>query len=102
MLGVFHPKPPRPATIGEAAGAARELGATFPVAVDPDWALVNAWWLHRTPGTWTSITWVLDRRGRIRWVHPGGEYHAGGGAEHAQCRNDEASLRKTIAALLAE
>jgi peroxiredoxin len=102
VLGVFHPKPPRPATLAEAAAAARELGATFPVAVDPDWSLVNAWWLHRTPGTWTSITWVLDRRGRIRFIHPGGEYHTGGNADHAQCRSDEAKLRQTIAALAAE
>ena len=72
------------------------------MAVDPDWSLVQAWWLARTPGTWTSITWVLDRRGRIRFVHPGGEYHRGGGPEHARCRSDEAELRKTIAALVAE
>ncbi len=102
VLGVFHPKPARPATVAEAAAAARSLGVTFPVAVDPDWSLVNAWWLDRTAGTWTSVTWVLDRRGRIRFVHPGGEFHTGGGAEHAQCRSDEAELRKTIAALVAE
>jgi thiol-disulfide isomerase/thioredoxin len=102
VLGVFHPKPPRPAKPAEAAAAARELGASFPVAVDPQWALVNSWWLQRTPGTWTSITWVLDRRGRIRFVHPGGEYHPGGGPEHARCRSDEAALRKTIADLVAE
>jgi peroxiredoxin len=102
VLGVFHPKPPRPAKPAEAAAAGRTLGVTFPVAVDPDWSLVNAWWLHRTPGTWTSITWVLDRRGRIRFVHPGGEFHRGGGPEHARCNRDEAELRKTIAALVAE
>jgi peroxiredoxin len=102
VLGVFHPKPPRPARAAEAASAARALGATFPVAVDPDWSLVNAWWLSRTPGTWTSITWVLDRSGRIRFVHPGGEYHPGGGPEHARCRRDEAELRRTIASLVAE
>jgi peroxiredoxin len=102
VLGVFHPKPRRPATVAEAAAAARTLGASFPVAVDPDWSLVSSWWLSRSAGTWTSITWVLDRRGNIRFVHPGGEFHAGGGPEHAQCRRDEAELRKTIAALAAE
>ncbi len=102
VLGVYHPKPPRPAASDEAAAAARALGATFPVAVDPDWALVNRWWLERTAGTWTSITWVLDKRGRIRFVHPGGEYHPGGGPEHARCNRDEADLRKTIATLAAE
>ena len=102
VLGVYHPKPARPAKPTEAAAAARALGATFPIAVDPDWSLVNRWWLGPTKGTWTSITWVLDRQGRIRFVHPGGEYHPGGGPEHARCRSDEAELRKTIAALVAE
>jgi peroxiredoxin len=102
VLGVYHPKPPRPAKLSEAASAGKALGATFPIAVDADWSLVQAWWLRRTPGTWTSITWVLDRTGRLRWIHPGGEYHTGGGPEHARCNADEAELRKTLAALVAE
>ena len=102
VLGVYHPKPPRPVTDQEAQRHAQALGATFPVAVDPDWALVKRWWLDRGPGHWTSITWVLDRRGRVRWVHPGGEYHQGGGEEHARCRADEQELRATVTRLLGE
>jgi thiol-disulfide isomerase/thioredoxin len=103
VLGVYHPKPPRPVTDAEAAGHARALGAGFPVAVDPDWALVRRWWLEAAgQDQWTSITWVLDRRGRIRFVHPGGEYHRGGGPEHAQCRADEQRLRDTVTRLLGE
>jgi AhpC/TSA family len=102
VLGVYHPKPPRPLTNAEAAGHARALGATFPVAVDPDWALVKSWWLGRSSNSWTSVTWVLDKKGRIRFVHPGGEYHAGGGVDHAQCRADDEQLRATLARLLAE
>jgi peroxiredoxin len=101
VLGVFHPKPARPSTVAEAAEAGHKLGASFPIAVDPSWALVKSWWLTRTAGTWTSITWVLDGHGRIRLIHPGGEFHAGGGAGHAQCRQDEANLRKTLDTLLA-
>jgi hypothetical protein len=48
------------------------------------------------------VTWVIDRRGRLRYVHPGGEYHPGGGADHARCRADDQELRKTLLALLAE
>jgi thiol-disulfide isomerase/thioredoxin len=103
VLGVYHPKPPRAVGDDEAARHARRLGAGFPVAVDPTWALVQRWWFEAArQEQWTSITWVLDRRGRIRFVHPGGEYHRGGGPEHAQCRADEQRLRDTLARLLAE
>lgn len=102
VLGVYHPKPPRPVTVDEARGHARKLGASFPVAVDARWALVNDWWLGLPGARWTSVTWVLDRQGRFRFVHPGGEFHAGGGADHGQCRADERSLRATLDRLLAE
>jgi peroxiredoxin len=102
VLGVYHPKPPRPVSDDEARGHARALGASFPVAVDPDWALVKAWWLDLGASQWTSVTWVLDRKGRVRWVHPGGEYHGGGGAAHAQCRDDASQLRELIETLLRE
>jgi peroxiredoxin len=102
VLGVYHPKPPRPVTIAEAGAHARKMGASFPVAADPSWSLVNAWWLDHPGTTWTSVTWVLDRAGKVRLIHPGGEYHEGGGADHAQCRADDQSLRQTLDRLLAE
>jgi thiol-disulfide isomerase/thioredoxin len=102
VLGVYHPKPPRPVADDEARGHARALGASFPVAVDPDWALVKAWWQDLGGSQWTSVTWVLDRRGRLRWVHPGGEYHGGGGGAHARCRADEQRLRALLDTLLRE
>jgi hypothetical protein len=102
VLGVYHPKPPRPVTSAEAQGHARALGATFPVAVDPDWALVKSWWLDPTGAPWTSVTWVLDKKCRLRYVHPGGEYHAGGGPDHTRCRADDQQLRATLTRLLAE
>jgi hypothetical protein len=100
VLGVYHPKPPRAVTSDEAAEHARRLGVSFPVAVDPDWALVRRWWLDGADRHWTSVTWVLDRGGRIRHVHPGGEYHAGGGPEHARCNQDEKELRAVVEGLL--
>jgi thiol-disulfide isomerase/thioredoxin len=102
VLGVYHPKPPRPVSDDEARGHARALGASFPVAVDPDWALVKAWWQDLGGSQWTSVTWVLDRKGRLRWLHPGGEYHAGGGGAHAQCRADDQKLRALLDTLLRE
>lgn len=102
VLGVYHPKPPRPVAAAEAAAHARALGATFPVAIDADWALVKRWWLDRVASSWTSITWVLDRGGAIRHIHPGGEYHPGGDPTHARCRADEQRLRAVLDHLSAE
>lgn len=102
VLGVYHPKPPAPIGIADVAVFAKSLGVTFPVAVDDDWELVRRWWKGESDGPWTSITWVLDRAGTIRAVHPGGEYHDGGGADHAACRADLGRIRETIDGLLAE
>ena len=102
VLGVYHPKPPRPVASGDVAAFVSSAGVTFPVAVDEDWSLVRRWWKDQSDGPWTSITWVLDRKGTIRWVHPGGEYHEGGGAGHERCRADYAELQRTIDRLLAE
>jgi peroxiredoxin len=101
VLGVYHPKPQRPTTAAEARAAASRLGITFPVANDPRWQLVNDWWLSRTPGTWTSFTFVLDRRGVVRAIHAGGEFHPGEG-DHAVCGQDHARLRALVDKLLAE
>jgi len=83
-------RPPPPSIVGrrEFASSAR---VTFPVAVDEDWSLVRRWWKDYSAGGWTSITWVLDKHGTIRAVHPGGEHHEGGGRDHARCRSDFAN-----------
>jgi peroxiredoxin len=102
VLGVYHPKPPREVPADEIARFARSLGATFPIGLDPGWRLVESWWLERSRGEWTSVTWILDRGGVLRYVHPGGEYHAGGGPEHTRCREDELEIRRIIDRLLKE
>jgi hypothetical protein len=45
---------------------------------------------------------VLDGSGKVRYVHPGGEYHdEGGGPAHERCGNDFRQLEDSIEALLA-
>lgn len=100
VLGVYHPKPPRRTSSADVAEFARSLGTTFPVAVDPTWRLVKRWWLDGADRPWTSITWLLDADGTIRYIHPGGEYHVVGGADHDRCREDERAIRRAIEELL--
>ncbi len=102
VLGVYHPKPPRTVAPAEVASFARALGVTFPIGIDLEWRLAESWWLGRTPSSWTSVTWILDRKGVVRHVHPGGEYHADGGPGHDRCRDDEREIRAVIERLLAE
>ena len=102
VLGVYHPKPQRHVSSEDVAEFTKSLGVTFPIAVDEDWSLFNRWWKGRSDEGWTSITWVLDRRGTFRYVHSGGEYHDGGGAAHDQCRADLATLVRTLDEILAQ
>ena len=47
------------------------------LAIDPDWRTLRRWWLDRADSGWTSVSFLLDREGVIRWIHPGGEYVEG-------------------------
>ena len=101
VLGVYHPKPKGPAASKDVAEFVKSLGLTFPVAVDEDWSLVRAFWQDLNDAPWTSITWVLDGTGTIRFVHPGGEYHdEGGGADHERCRSDYRELVASLESIL--
>lgn len=101
VLGVYHPKPPSPTAPEDVAVFAKSLGVTFPIAVDDDWKLVQKWWKSYGEAPWTSITWILDGKGMIRHVHPGGEYHdTGGGSDHERCRSDYQEVVHLIETLL--
>jgi len=61
------------------------------LAVDRDWKVLDRW---KAPSerSFTSLTFLLDRKGRVRHVHPGGTISEGEGKE----------LGRRIDALLAE
>ncbi len=83
VLGFYHHKSPDLLDPQAVARWAAELGFTFPVAIDQDWTTLRRWWLDRVPESdWTSVTFLLDREGRIRHIHPGGQFVAGD-ADHA-------------------
>jgi peroxiredoxin len=81
VIGMYHHKEATPFDPAVYETTAREYGFTFPVAVDPDWHTLESW-LHDAQGHdvdtgWTSITFVLDKHGVVRHVHPGGSYVEG-------------------------
>jgi hypothetical protein len=35
---------------------------------------LKRWWLDGHDRTWTSVRFLIDQEGMIRYVHPGGSY----------------------------
>jgi len=102
VVGIHHPKSARGRDSHYVLKGVAELGIKFPVAQDRSWATVKRYWLDTGSRSFTSASFLIDRQGRIRWLHDGGEFHAGGGPEHRQCNAAFASLEREIQTLLAK
>ncbi len=102
VVGFYTPKPrPRPTSMEEVRKTVETYGFRFPVAVDAEWEALRRLWLDRSPGAgWTSASLLIDRRGIVRHVHPGGVYAKD--SPDAQARQDYAEMRAAIERLLAE
>jgi peroxiredoxin len=79
VIGLYHHKAGGPLDPRAVERYARQFGFRFPVAIDPDWQTLRAYWLD-TPRRFTSASFLIDRRGLIRHVHPGGKYEQGDAA----------------------
>jgi peroxiredoxin len=105
VIGVFHPKAGRndPMDVARVQRAVHARQLTFPIAIDWEWRTLNSWWLTGPSRPATSVTFLLDTKGIIRFVHPGMEYHdSNGSEEHAACANDMAAIRAAIDRLISE
>lgn len=94
VVGFYHHKSDDPLRLENVRKFAKDFGFTFPVAVDPDWKTLHRWWLDRGEEKWTSVSFLIDRHGVIRHIHPGGEYVKGD--------KDYARMKAKIEELLAE
>jgi thiol-disulfide isomerase/thioredoxin len=102
VIGVFHPKPPHAVSDRHIVAVANRLGFLGPIAVDRQWATLDRYWLDGHPErNWTSVSFLIDRNGVIRWVHGGGEYYPSDDPRHAQCALEYRGLEKALAAALA-
>jgi hypothetical protein len=77
VVGVYHHKRPEPLDVAAVRGWARDYGFRFPVAVDRDWRTLRRWWLDGHHRDFTSVSFLIDRGGVIRYVHPGGRLGLG-------------------------
>lgn len=88
VVGIYHHKQTWPATLKEVKERARNYGFEFPIAIDPliesskktrewEWVNLNKWWPKERNRTFTSVSFLIDRKGVIRHVHRGGIYAKG-------------------------
>jgi peroxiredoxin len=94
VVGIYHHKSAAPLKTDDVRRYADKFGFKFPVAIDPDWRTLKQWWLDAGAGDWTSVSFLLDREGRIRHIHPGGQYVKGDA--------DYDTMKRKIEGLLAE
>ncbi len=76
VIGMYTPKPePRPTETRLVQQYVKDYGFSFPVAVDDDWASLKKFWLDRVPAAdYTSVSFLIDKKGVIRLIHSGGVY----------------------------
>lgn len=77
VVGVYHAPAGQPADRVVRDQLARDHRFAFPIATDPDWATLRQWWLAGHDQRWSTVTFLLDRTGAIRFIHPGGAYYRG-------------------------
>ncbi len=76
VIGMYHPKPiDRLITASEIREAAQERGFDFPIAIDRGWSVLRHWWLDGGHRSATSVSFLIDRHGVIRHIHPGPAFH---------------------------
>lgn len=102
VVCAFHPKPPRDVTDEHIVATADTLGYRGRLAFDRDWQTLERYWLDGHPErNWTSVSFLVDRDGRVVWVHGGGEYHASTDPYHHACDTDFKELEQAIQGALA-
>jgi peroxiredoxin len=79
VIGIYHHKSDDPLDPKQVERAAKKFGFKFPVAIDPEWRTINGWWLDHHDAQLTSMSFLVDREGTLRYVHRGGEYVKGDG-----------------------
>jgi peroxiredoxin len=100
VVGLHHPKSEAARDLRWVARRAAELGFEFPVGQDPEWTTIRAYGVGTHFHRFTSVSFLIDSEGTIRFVHDGGEFHPGGGPGHEECRAAYDAIHEEIRNLL--
>ncbi len=101
VIGFYHPKPfgssyPRERVEEMAA----QLRLTFPIALDTHWATLKRCWLDGAMRDSTSVSLLIDRKGIVRWLHPGPELHPNRDEGHEDCDRRFRELEEAVKTVL--
>ena len=92
VVGMYHHKDASPLDPKKVRGWVGDYKFKFPVAIDRDWRTLRRWWLG-PKRDFTSVSFLIDKRGVIRRVHPGGAM-ALGSKDFAEMRADVERLTR--------
>ncbi len=102
VIGMYHPKPPGPRRQKALEKTVKRLGFEFPIALDMDWRTLRRYWLAKGRHRWTSVSFLIDKRGKIRYIHPGGEYYKGENETRTEAQRAYQELKTVIEKLITE
>lgn len=102
IVAVYHPKPPRPVKDAGVLEAARAFGYDGVVAKDTRWAVLRNQYLDKKRRPATSVSFLLDQDGKVRFVHPGPEFRPSDDPKDHQVNADYEALDQAIRALIEE
>lgn len=94
VIGFYHHKSSEPLNKEEVYSYAKKLGFNFPIAIDYRWQTLKTWWLNNGDKDWTSVSFLIDRKGIIRHIHPGGQYVKGDADYQAMRQKIDELLRE--------
>lgn len=93
VVGLYHHKSRSALRLERVQALAASLGYTFPIAIDREWKTLRKWWLDPVPtADFTSVSFLIDQEGIIRYIHPGGQYIQGDEAY----TNMEAAIQENL------
>jgi thiol-disulfide isomerase/thioredoxin len=101
VIGVYHPKPPSKTVTKKEALEASELRKfNGDIVIDGDWSQLKRWWLDTGKRQATSVSFLIDDKGIVRFVHPGPVLFPSEEKKFAQENNDFQLLDRAIDVLL--
>jgi len=100
VVAVYHPKPVRVVEGEQIVKRAAEWGYRGLIAEDRDWSVLRDVYLDLQPRRATSVSFLVDEKGVIRFVHPGPVLFASSKEGDEQVNSDYAMLDDAIGVLV--
>jgi peroxiredoxin len=100
VVGLHHPKADLPSDRRTVRAALREKGFEFPIGLDNSHATLKAYGYGTRFTRFSSLSFVIDREGIIRFVHDGGEYHSSAEDKHHTCDLALGTLQSAVVSAL--